>query len=334
MTAARLTGATDGGPLAEPACARTDGSWCQRAYDLTGADWLARSAGTIADTTLSVLTIVVVAFALRWIAHRTINKLAQGAALGRTHELLTRRGRKQATAHDLATPNFSERRRQRARTVGSVLRSCASFLIYGVAFVMVLGEFGINLAPIIASAGVLGLAIGFGAQNLVRDFLSGIFMMLEDQYGVGDSVDLGAAVGEVESVGLRTTKLRDIAGTVWYVRNGEILRVGNSSQGFAVAVVDIPVGHGANLSRAADVASEAAQVVASDGHVDDVIEAPTMLGVQEITPYAVVLRVTAKTRPGRQWAVQRTLRAKLVAALDEEGVPTPSATVAPLSAAG
>ena len=124
---------------------------------------------------------------------------------------------------------------------------------------MVLGEFGVDLAPILASAGIVGVAIGFGAQNLVKDFLSGMFMMLEDQYGVGDIVDLGQASGTVEAVGLRITTLRDVNGTVWYVRNGEILRVGNKSQGFAVAVVDVPVAHGTDVAEASEAAARVAQ---------------------------------------------------------------------------
>src|SRR6185436_20910555 len=130
------------------------------------------------------------------------------------------------------------------------LRSASSAIILGIAAVMVLAEFGVALGPILASAGIVGVAIGFGAQNLVRDFLSGIFMLLEDQYGVGDVVDLGEAVGTVETVGLRVTTIRDVNGTLWYCRNGEIVRVGNMSQGYAVAVVDLPIAHAANVQRA------------------------------------------------------------------------------------
>src|SRR3712207_5232276 len=115
--------------------------------------------------------------------------------------------------------------------ISSVLRSFSSFVVLGIGVVLVLGELGVNLAPIIASAGVLGVALGFGAQNLVKDFIAGIGIILEDQYGVGDVVDLGEAIGTVEAVGLRITRLRDAHGVVWYVRNGEVLRVGNKSQG-------------------------------------------------------------------------------------------------------
>ena len=216
------------------------------------------------------------------------------------------------------------RRRQRAKTIGSVLKSLATFVIYGLAFILVLGELGIDLGPIIASAGIIGVAIGFGAQNLVKDFLSGIFMMVEDQYGVGDVVDIGSAVGTVEAVGLRITTLRDLKGTVWYVRNGEVLRVGNSSQGFAVAVVDVPLGYTADVERATTVLAKAASEAAeSETLRENVLEPPEMLGVESVTPEGIELRLTVKVRPGKQWAVQRALRAQLLAALETAGFEPP-----------
>src|SRR5262249_41604801 len=120
----------------------------------------------------------------------------------------------------------TERRRQRAEALGSVLRSSISITIFAIAIMLILGELGVNLAPLIASAGIAGIALGFGAQNLVKDFIAGLFMLLEDQYGVGDAVDLGEATGTVEAVGLRITTVRDVRGVLWYIRNGEIVRVG------------------------------------------------------------------------------------------------------------
>jgi small-conductance mechanosensitive channel len=305
--------------LAQPDCAAEDGSWCQWVYQLTDVDWLARSASAAVDVGASILLIVVVAFALRWLIQRAIKRLTKRIAEGRA-------SRAQQTQQGSDRPHTGERRSQRAGTIGSLLRSVTTLVIYGVAFVMVLDQFEINVTPIVASAGVLGIAIGFGAQNLVRDFLSGIFMLLEDQYGVGDWVDVGEASGEVEAVGLRSTTLRDLGGTVWYVRNGEILRVGNYSQGFAVAVVDVPVARHADTALAGRIAEQAAQGVAAD-YTDDVMAAPEMLGVQSVTPYAVTLRVTAKTRPGRQWAVQRALNARVQSAFNAEGIPAPNFAV-------
>jgi len=220
----------------------------------------------------------------------------------------------------------AERSAQRARTIGSVLRSIASVVIGTAAAVMVLAEFNINLSPILASAGIVGLAVGFGAQNLVRDFLSGMFMLLEDQYGVGDIVDVGVASGEVEAVGLRITTLRDGNGTVWYVRNGEILRVGNKTQGYAIAVVDLPVGHSADLDQAtALIGRVAAERVAGEDIAPDVLEPPEVLGVERVVTEGITLRLTVRVNPGKQFAVQRALNAAITSALDAAGVPRPGA---------
>ena len=171
------------------------------------------------------------------------------------------RGRMPAAGADQQT---SERRMLRAQTIGSVLKSTVSIVLLVWLSLAVLNVLGVNIAPFIASAGVIGLAIGFGAQNLVRDFVSGVFMLLEDQYGVGDTIDVGDAIGEVQSVGLRITTVRDIDGTLWYVRNGEIARVGNMSQEFAVARIELPVALTADVRRAEQVALEAAEAALED----------------------------------------------------------------------
>lgn len=179
---------------------------------------------------------------------------------------------------------------------------------------------------------MIGVAVGFGAQNLVKDFLSGMFMLLEDQYGVGDVVDLGAASGTVESVGLRITTVRDVAGTVWYVRNGEVSRVGNSSQGFAVAVVDVPVGYATDVDEALKMLREVATEATSEPPlVSDVLDAPQVLGVQGMSTDALTLRLTVKVRPARQWATQRELRRRIMAALDHTIVEPPTGRSATVS---
>lgn len=316
------------GAVAQPECATEEGSLCQRVFEWTDTDWLARTVGDAVDNAVAIVAITVVAIVLRLLVHLAINRLTCHVSEGRAPSWLCARERESRSAPS-TRPRSAVRRAQRARTIGSLLRSLSSFLIYGIACLMVLDEFGVNTAPILASAGVLGLAIGFGAQNLVRDFLSGIFMMLEDQYGVGDWVDLGEASGEVEAVGLRTTTVRDIGGTVWYARNGEILRVGNFSKGYAVAVIDLPLGHHADPDEAGDRALAAACEVTEGEHAEDVIEAPKLLGVQAVTPYAVTLRLTVKTRPGRQWAVQRAVNTRVQAALTNAGIPAPLAPAAP-----
>jgi moderate conductance mechanosensitive channel len=312
-------------PVDAPACANDTGSLCARVFADTHADWLSRSADSIVSHGTTVLIIVVVAVVLRYALHRGIRRLTDGARTGRVPRLLRPLRDRAAASLREAAPQIVERRTQRAQTIGSVLRSFTTLLVYGVGFVLILGEFGVNLAPIIASAGVVGVAIGFGAQNLVRDFLSGIFMMLEDQYGVGDVVDLGEASGTVEAVGLRVTTLRDIAGTVWYVRNGEVLRVGNSSQGYSVAVVDIPVGHSADVDATSELArAAAAEECAEPTVAGKVLAPPDMLGVQSVTAEGILLRLTVRTRPGEQWAVQRAVAGAVKTALDAAGVPAPT----------
>ncbi|MEU4674777.1 mechanosensitive ion channel domain-containing protein [Amycolatopsis sp. NPDC023774] len=308
---------------APPACISDPSTWCSQVFSITHNEWLAGSAGWLVTKPLRIILILVLAFVVRYLTRRLIDRVTTlpRAGNGKLPALL-RPLRERAP--DVLGPAVVERRRQRAATIGSVLKSMSTFLIYGLAFILVLGELGINLAPIIASAGIVGVALGFGAQNLVRDFLSGIFMMIEDQYGVGDVVDIGAATGTVEAVGLRITTLRDLGGTVWYVRNGEVLRVGNSSQGFAVAVVDVPLGYSADVDLATTVLTNAATKASeSEALAANVMEPPEMLGVEKVTPEGIQLRLTVKVRPGKQWAVQRALRAHLLAALEQAGFEPP-----------
>lgn len=312
----------------KPPCATEDGSLCRQMYEVTHVDWLARYADSVVDGTLSILTIMIVAFGLRLLVHRAINRLTSRVSEGRAPSWLRTRERGQDRGAVGHRPQSTERRSQRARTIGSLLRSMSSFMIYGIAFIMVLAEFGVDVAPILASAGVLGLAIGFGAQNLVRDFLSGIFMMIEDQYGVGDWVDLGEAKGTVEAVGMRVTTLRDTNGTVWHVRNGEVHRVGNASQGHSVAVVDVPIGHDADISAALEVAGRVAtELTGPEGALRaEVQDLPEVLGVESINADCVSLRITVRVRAGRRHVVQRALLAAVLAGFADNGIPPPSAT--------
>jgi moderate conductance mechanosensitive channel len=215
----------------------------------------------------------------------------------------------------------SLRRVQRAETVGALLASVASFAIWTLAALMALGTLGLNLGPLLAGAGIVGVAVGFGSQNLVRDFISGMFMLMEDQYGVGDVVDAGPATGTVEGVGLRTTRLRDVNGTLWHIPNGEIRRVGNRSQGWARALVDVEVAYSTDL----DDTTRAIERVAHDLYVDErwatkLLEQPEVWGVEELGPDGIRVRLVAKTRPLEQWKVARELRARLKIAFDQAGI--------------
>jgi small conductance mechanosensitive channel len=316
----------------QPPCVKDTSTFCYQVFDITHNAWLAGSANWLLTKPLKILMIIVIAFLVRLLLRRLINRVTTLPKTGGKLPSLLRPLRERAP--EVLGSAVIERRRQRATTIGSVLKSMATFLIYGLAFILVLGELGLNLGPIIASAGIIGVAIGFGAQNLVRDFLSGIFMMIEDQYGVGDVVDIGEATGTVEAVGLRITTLRDLKGTVWYVRNGEVLRVGNSSQGFAVAVVDVPLGYSADVERASTVLMEAASTATeSEALQANILEPPEMLGVESVTPEGIQLRLTVKVRPGKQWLVQRALRGQLLAALEEAGFEPPLGRLFPAKSA-
>jgi small conductance mechanosensitive channel len=194
-----------------------------------------------------------------------------------------------------------------------------------VVLMLVLGELGISLGPLLASAGVAGVAIGFGAQSIVRDFLSGLFMLIEDQYGVGDIIDVGEATGTVEQVGLRTTRLRDVKGTVWYVPNGTVARVGNMSQQWARALLDVAVAHEADLTEAETAIKRAADSVWQDeAWAGQILEEPEVWGVEDMGPQGMTIRLVVKTEPAKQFNVLRELRRRIKAELVAADVPTPS----------
>ena len=280
------------------------------------------SAGTAIDwaaTSLRIALVLVLALVLRAIVHRAVAKVvARAVARPVGHEGMRQR------LLDMSPGVANERRRQRAETIGSVLRSTSSIVILSVAFATMLGELDVDLGPVLASAGILGVALGFGAQNLVKDFLNGIFMILEDQYGVGDAVDLGEASGIIEAVGLRVTRLRSVDGTVWYVRNGEVLRVGNMSQGWSRALLDISVAYGTDVDHAEDVIERVARETWEGEKVGGFILAePEIWGVERLAADGIDIRLVVKTAPLEQWKVARELRHRLKEAFDAEGIEIP-----------
>ncbi len=269
---------------------------------------------------LHILLIVVLAVVVRLLLHRSVRRLVRSATDGSVPVVLRPLKDRSGTLLE-ATPLLSERRRQRAETVGSVLRSIASLTVFAIAGAMVLRELGLDLAPVIAGAGIIGVAVGFGAQNLVKDFLTGMFMILEDQYGVGDVVDAGPATGTVESVGLRSTRLRDLEGTVWHIRNGEIVRVGNKSQGWARAVLDVPLAWSTSVPTARQLVQRAADSVWQDDEWSArVLEQPEVWGLESLGADGVVLRVVVKTAPLEQWEVARAVRERIKTEFDEAGI--------------
>jgi moderate conductance mechanosensitive channel len=292
---------------------------CSRVLEITDNQWLANSSYVLIVKPLRIVGIIVAAMVIRWLLHRAIRRLTTSTSRASMPALL--KPLKERAADTAEDGQFiPERRRQRAEAIGSVLRSFVTATVFTLATLLVLGEFGFNLAPLLASAGIVGVALGFGAQSLVQDLIAGLFMLLEDQYGVGDTVDVGEATGVVETVGLRITTVRDSNGVLWYIRNGEIVRVGNKSQGWAMVVIDIPIGF-VNSELAIATLKRAAQSVADQPeHATDFLEPPDVVGVEQLTVDGAVIRTIAKTTADGQAVLQRKLRRALTEALEDSGL--------------
>ncbi|MFI7605617.1 mechanosensitive ion channel family protein [Micromonospora sp. NPDC049366] len=293
---------------------------CQWLFSVTKSAWFAEGSYWILLKPLRVLLILLVAFVARWALHRAINRLVRTTTDAGVPTMLRPLRERIPTAAAEPGEFIPERRRQRAEAIGSVLRSMTTAFIFGIALLMILREFSFDLAPLLASAGIAGVALGFGAQSLVKDLIAGLFMLIEDQYGVGDTVDLGEATGVVESVGLRVTTVRDGRGVLWYIRNGEIIRVGNKSQGWALVVVDLPIGFAGTEEATAVLRTAAASVAVDPELSPEIVEAPEVLGVEQMTVDGAVIRTVVKTTADGQFAVGRELRRRLAEALENSGI--------------
>lgn len=268
---------------------------------------------------LKLIAIVVGALLLRWllqfVVRRTSNRIVTG--LKRSQNVTD-------TQALFASPLKAVRVVQRTRTIGSVLNNIVTWVIAVVAFAMVLDTVGIGVAAIVASAGVVAAGLAFGAQSLVKDVLSGLFMVMEDQLGVGDIVDLGSASGVVENVGIRVTQVRDVVGTLWFVRNGEILRVGNMSQGWARAIIDLPIPYSSDVEAVKDTMLHTANTLVTDREwKSQILDKPEIWGIESLSAQALVVRLVVRTRASQQFAVARELRLRLKHALDASGVSLP-----------
>jgi small conductance mechanosensitive channel len=317
-----------------------DGSWqdtlCRSMYDgYVGTTqqalnrYAAQTVHWLTTGFLKILFILVVAWIVNRLLRRLVVKIGRRKGGGRLTRGLSAVRRITPSAL-LETQEISVRGEQRREAVLGILKSIISGFVYATAIFMALGEVGIDLAPLLAGAGVVGVALGFGAQTLVGDFLSGIFILVEDQYGVGDEVTFrpkSAAgepvVGTVEALSLRNTRLRALDGTVWHVPNGEMRAVGNQSQHWSRAVLDVPLAHGTDVARAKAVIARVAEQLRS--HDPSVLEPPEVWGVQALNVNGVTVRLVIKTTPSRQWAVTRALREALLKAFAEEGIEMPVA---------
>jgi len=318
----------------EKACGSSPDLICEWVFDRTNSDVWARLADWFLDRPLRMLFIV----GMAWLAARVLRQVVRRFA-----RILAERSAQPPAAEELpANPiirrvallarheQYRVRAEKRAVTLGAMLENLVGIVVWTVASFMVLGEIGVSLGPLIASAGIAGIALGFGAQSVVKDFLAGIFVIVEDQYGVGDVIDVGEAVGTVEEVGFRTTLIRDVGGVLWTVPNGVIQRVGNYSQIWSKSIFDIEVSYDTDIDEAMRVIKETLDTAwRQDLEHATIIEEPEVQGVQAFGESAVVIRAVVKTDPAEQWAVARLIRGELKKALDEAGIeiPFPQRTV-------
>ncbi len=275
------------------------------------------------ETPIVIGVIIVAAFVGRWLLVRAI-KSGVDASLQRARGRSAGEGSHAQRILAAATGVNSARHEARTRTIGSVLRSVVTLIIVTIAILTILDTLGAPLGAVMASAGIGGIALGFGAQSLVKDYLSGILMILEDQYGVGDIIDTGEVTGTVEDVGLRVTRLRDATGQVWYVRNGEISRVGNRSQGWSTASVDVPVAYDEDVVRVLAVLKTTMDEVAADAKWETVLLGhPEIAGVDRLQGGSLTIRIFAKCAPNQHWGVQRDILERSQQALREAGIRGP-----------
>lgn len=274
------------------------------------SDFGARTLQFVVVRPLKIVLIAAAAIVLGRLAARAVRRLLKGAQARSPIKI------------------SSPRAQQRADTIADVLGGLVKAVILVIAAFMVLSELGVNLAPLIAGAGIAGIAVGFGAQSLVKDFISGMFILVEDQYGVGDQVNLEGSAGTVEDVSLRVTRVRSVDGTVWFVPNGEIRKVGNASMEWSRALIDTGVAADADVARAIDVISEAATSVAEDPAWSDIVlEPPEVWGVHAVDAAGVTIRLVVKTAPKEQQALGRLLRARILEGLRAAGIKGPGQTL-------
>lgn len=307
-------------------CGPNPGYVCEWVFDRTdGNEVASKVADWFIGRPLNVLIIIVIAWIVSRIARRNTQRLVR--RLVAPDRTATTRRLQRVGIDDpskLIGVEPQPRRESRADSISAVVSSTLLVLIWAVAIYLIIAELGIDLGPLVAGAGIAGIALGFGAQNLVKDAIAGFFMLVEDQYGIGDIVDLGEAIGEVEEISLRTTVLRSLDGTVWHVPNGEVRRVGNKSQLWSVALVDIDVAYDSDIDIAQQVILDAATALCeTEEWRGDVVEEPIVLGVETLGADGITLRMVVKTVPAAQWALQRALRKELKAALDAAGIEIP-----------
>ncbi len=264
------------------------------------------------QTLIRIVAILVGTVLVRWALLISVSRVLKGIENGTGGKLAN-----SASNALNQSPLAKARVVQRAKTLASVMSNLITWSLLLFAAGAVLSELGVAVGALVASAGILGAAIGFGAQSLVKDLINGLFIIFEDQFGVGDSVDLGEARGVIESVGLRVTQVRDVNGVLWYVRNGEIIRVGNQSQGWSRVILDIPLSYKVNIEKAREVILEAAKELVKDPNfAKRMLGQPEIWGIESITADQVVMRLVQQVGPQDADDVARELRLRVKKKLD------------------
>ena len=311
----------------ESACGSDPNFICEWVFGQTES----RSGALLADWFLDRPLRIIFIVALAWFVNRVLRKIVATFAAEVAERTVRHRASDEsdnALVRTMSRISLDEdqrsRSQKRAITLGRMLESLVGIIIWTTAALLVLGEIGVSLGPLIASAGIVGIAIGFGAQSIVRDFLAGFFVIIEDQYGVGDVIDAGEAIGKVEEIGFRTTRIRDVSGVLWTVPNGVMQRVGNYSQIWSMSIFDMEVAYDTDIDHAMEVMKRVLDKAWQEDHEPaTIIEEPVVQGVQAFGPNAIVIRAAVKTDPAEQWAVARIIRARMKKAFDEEGIEIP-----------
>lgn len=292
---------------------------------IESSEWDVVSALPSSEVLIRILIIVLAALVLRWIVgfiiSQTVRRVTRSASR-RQNKLAENGGAERSSPLGFpANPLSSERIIARTRTLGSVARNISTLVIVTTALFVILDTVGVNIAAILASAGIIAAGLAFGAQNVIRDLLNGLFMVIEDQIGVGDSVVIGSVDGVVEVVGIRITQVRSYDGTLWFIRNGEINQVGNLSHGWGRAVCDVAVDGSANTNTVRELLQSAANTVAASADfAGKVLGPPEVFGIEHMSQDSLTFRIAVKTTADAQESVIRSLRSEVKAALDAAGV--------------
>jgi small conductance mechanosensitive channel len=302
------------------ACGETPSLVCEAMWNLTHNRLVTRAADWfVAKPVVAFVILLITAIVNHWL-RKAVTKLIIRVA-NRDELAATALDKIGIGAPSALAVTHDPRADQRQNTLTAVARACVSGVVWSIGVLMVLGVFNLNLAPLIAGAGIAGLAVGLGAQSLVKDCIAGFFIILEDQFGVGDETDLGPATGTVEALTLRSTSLRGGDGTLWSIPNGAIVRVGNQSKVWSKAVLDVSIWYAADVDEAVALMQRvAAEVCALPEFESVVLDPPTVLGVERLTADGVVLRVVVRTAPGAQWKLMRVLRSALKTAFEASGL--------------